>query len=127
MVAVILMAVFLSASIVAGQTEPTTIVQLAGPEVHPELDQEFNLTVSVLNATETVNGTIRVAWNNTNLQLVSFPEAVMYETSNLNFTLAFVSNSSVPADLRVKAWLSEAFVYDAPWVPELNSIQTGVE
>ena len=121
------MATFISASIVAGQTEPSVIVQLLCPTVHPELNEEFVLSVQVLNASETVNGTIRLAWNNTSLQLVSFPEASNYETIGLNFTLVFVSNSTIPADIRLRAWLSEAYIYDAPWVPELNSVQTGVE
>ena len=112
---------------VAGQTEPSTTIQLTCPNVHPELNQEFNLTVSVLNASATVNGTIRLAWNSTSLQLVSDANATAFVSTNLNFTLTFVSNSTIPADLRVRAWLNEAYVYDAPWIPELNSIQTGVE
>ncbi len=126
-IATIVFATGIAASIVQGQHEPYVTVQVQCPTVHPELNEEFNLTVIVVNASESVNGSIRVAWNNTSLQLVSFPNATSYTTDSLNFTLTFVSNSTVPSDLRVKALLSEAYVYDAPWQPEFNSIQTGVE
>jgi hypothetical protein len=112
-------------AIVTAQSESATVTFTA-PETHPELNQPFTVSVNVTSQNNPV-GSIRLAWNNTNLQLTSFPGASIYSTDGLNFTLTFVANSTEPADLRIIAYLNESFVYDAPWVSSLNSVQTGVE
>lgn len=116
------------------QTTLTPTICFFAPDVHPNLNEAFTITLSATNITEPLDATVTLTWNSSNLQIQSASNGtytadsytlVASQITNQSLaTVTFIANSTEPANLHLTASSTTTLNYFVPYYAPFNSVTT---